>query len=174
MKQPLIRARSTQWREWRDSILAFAVIGVMFFIADHWHFVETKWRAVSVIVEVAISAIALCVFGLVVRTASSLFWPVMYALVAWHRERAAKRDATMVPKEYVPATFSSNLRGELFMAARLLLWGVLGFGILWGIRACSKAIIEPALGIPFSSTTSPTTVPLAVLKDNSRSPEESP
>jgi hypothetical protein len=113
MKQPLIRTRSTAWREWRDSVFAFAVIGVMFFIADHWHFVETKWRAVSVIVEVAISAIALCVFGLVVRTASSLFWPVMYALVAWHRERAAKRDATMVPKEHVPATFSSNLRSEL-------------------------------------------------------------
>jgi hypothetical protein len=116
----------------------------LLFIADHWHFVETKWSAVSVIVEVAISVIALSVFGLVVRTASSLFWPVMYALVAWHRERAAKRDATMVPrKENAPATFSSNLRSELFMAARLLLWGVLGFGILWGIRACSKAIVEP-------------------------------
>ena len=142
MKQPLIRARST---EWRDSVLAFAVIGVIFFIADHWHFVETKWTAVSVIVEVVISVIALCVFGLVVKAASSSFWPVTYALVAWHRERAAQRDATTVPrKAYVPATFSSNLRNELFMAARLLLWGALGLGILWGIHACSKAIIEPA------------------------------
>jgi hypothetical protein len=146
MKQPMIRARST---EGRDALLGFViVVGVnILIIVDPWHFIKTRWPALQVletIVAVVVAIFVLCFFGAILQAAYVGFWPTMYSLVEWHRKRAEKRDATMVPrKAYVLATFSSNLRSDLFMAARLLLWGVLGLGILWGIRACSKAIIKP-------------------------------
>jgi hypothetical protein len=146
MKQPRIRTRST---EGRNAILGIALVVVVniLIIVHPWHFIKTRWPALQVletVVVVVVTIFVLCFLGEIIEAAYVGFWPTMYSLVEWHRKRAEKRDVTMVPrKAYVPATFSSNLRTELFMAARFLLWGVLGLGILWGIRACSKAIIEP-------------------------------
>ena len=146
MKRPLIRTRST---EGRDAIVGLALVVVVniLIIVHPWHFIKTRWpalQALETIFVVVVAIVVLCFLGAILETAYVGFWPTMYSLVEWHRKRAEKRGATEVPrKAYVPATFSSNLRRESFMAARFLLWGVLGLGTLWGVRACSKAILEP-------------------------------
>ncbi len=151
MKQAQIRARST---EGRDALLGFLIVVVLniLIIVDPWHFIKTRWPALQVletIVAVVVAIFALCILGAILQAAYVGFLPTMHSLVEWHRKRAEKQDAMMVPrKAYVPATFSSNLRSDLFMAARLLLWGVLGLSILWGIRACSKAIVKPDRHLP--------------------------
>jgi nitrate reductase NapE component len=79
---------------------------------------------------------ALCMCGGFLKTFSLCFWPLMCHLVDRHREREKTREPRQEPDWNHFPTFLREL-------VKLALWGVLGLGILWSIRACSKAIVKP-------------------------------
>ena len=91
-----------------------------------------KFRPLDMLVEAVCALVLLLFFGLIIKLGFFLLWLLMRYLVDHYRQ---KGDEWMKSME--------SWRKPHVEIVSLLLWGILGLGVLWGIRACSKVIIEP-------------------------------
>lgn len=91
-----------------------------------------KFRPVGTLVEYVCGFVLLLVLGGIIKLGILLLWLLMRYLVDHYRQKGDEWIKSMQSwrKPHV----------EVFSH---LLWGILGLGVLWGIRACSKAIIQP-------------------------------
>ena len=91
-----------------------------------------KFRPVGTLVEYVCGFVLLLFFGLIVKSGFFALWLFMRYLVDHYRQKGDDWIKSM-----------QSWRKPHVEIISLLLWGVLGLGILCGIRACSKAIIKP-------------------------------
>jgi hypothetical protein len=91
-----------------------------------------KFRPVGTLVEYVCGFVLLLFLGLIVKLGFFALWLFMRYLVDHYRQKGDEWIKSM-----------ESWRRPHVEVVSLLLWGILGLGVLWGIRACSKAIIEP-------------------------------
>jgi hypothetical protein len=91
-----------------------------------------KFRPVGTLVEYVCGFGLLLVLGGIIKLGLLLLWLLMRYLVDHYRQKGDEWIKSM-----------QSWRKPHVEVFSLLLWGILGLGVLWGIRACSKAIIQP-------------------------------
>ena len=91
-----------------------------------------KFRPLGTLVEYFCGFVLLLFLGGIIKLGFLLLWIFMRYLVDHYRQ---KGDEWMKSME--------SWRKPHVEIVSLLLWSILGLGIWWGIRACSKAIIKP-------------------------------
>jgi hypothetical protein len=195
MKQPLIRARSTDSMEVVLGLALVILANIYFFYQDSvWHFIKSRWpihdvtgvtigsiltacvfggiikagflknvtspivvgfcgigffasliatviclvcladkfRPLEILVESVCAVVVLVLLGGIIKFGFFLLWLFMRYLVDHYRQKGDEWIKSM-----------ASWRKPHVEIVSLLLWGIIGLGVLWGIRACSKAIIKP-------------------------------
>jgi len=87
---------------------------------------------VGTLVEYVCGFVLLLVLGGIIKLGLLLLWLLMRYLVDHYSQKGDEWIKSM-----------QSWRKPHVEVFSLLLWGILGLGVLWGIRACSKAIIQP-------------------------------
>ena len=90
-----------------------------------------KFRHLEILVESVCAVVVLVLLGGIIKLGFLLLWLFMRYLVDHYRQKGDEWIKSM-----------ESWRKPHVEVVSLLLWGILGLGVLWGIRACSKGIIE--------------------------------
>jgi hypothetical protein len=103
-----------------------------------WHFLKSRWPIHGTFPRLEIFFLSVCavvllvLFGGLFKMGFLLLWLSLRSFVDHYRKNL---------DDWVDSTQSRRMLPVEIVS--LLLWGILGLGILWGIRACSRAIFGP-------------------------------